>query len=101
MFAATYFRELAHLKATPIPLLNLQDHKYVDAISGDLLNPLFSSFVARDLASPAQKFKVGDYEYIKDRGYAFEKKFKSQYRFAAGSAIEGYRRGRKGRPKLP
>jgi hypothetical protein len=33
---------------------------------------LFSSFVARDLASPAQKFKVGRYEYVKDRGYAFE-----------------------------
>jgi len=30
--------------------------------------------VARDLASPAQKFKVGDYEYIKDRGYAFEQR---------------------------
>jgi hypothetical protein len=44
----------------------------VDDISGDLLNTLFSSFVARDLASPAQKFKVGDDEYIKDRGYAFE-----------------------------
>jgi hypothetical protein len=35
---------------------------------------LFSSFVARDLAAPAQKFKVGEYEYIKDRGYAFEQK---------------------------
>jgi len=74
MFAATYFRELAHLKAEEDSSINLQDQKYLDAISGDLLNPLFSSFVARDLASPAQKFKVGDYEYIKDRGYAFEKK---------------------------
>ncbi|HVY73817.1 MAG TPA: hypothetical protein VG890_03250, partial [Puia sp.] len=51
-----------------------QDKKYTDAISKDLLNPLFSSFVARDLAAPAQKFKVGDYEYVKDRGYAFEQK---------------------------
>jgi hypothetical protein len=46
----------------------------VDDISGDLLNTLFSYFVARDLASPAQKFTVGDNEYIKDRGYAFEQK---------------------------
>ena len=74
MFAAAYFRELASLKATSDSGINLQDPKYLDAISGDLLNPLFSSFVARDLASPAQKFKVGNYEYIKDRGYAFEKK---------------------------
>jgi len=74
MFGATYFRELSRIKAYSDPSLNLQDRKYVDDISGDLLNPLFSSFVARDLASPAQKFKVGEYEYIKDRGYAFEQK---------------------------
>ncbi len=74
MFAATYFRELARIKAGQDSSLNLQDPQWVDAISGDILNPLFSSFVARDLASPAQKFKVGDYEYVKDRGYAFEKK---------------------------
>ncbi|HTS46090.1 MAG TPA: hypothetical protein VMH01_16950, partial [Puia sp.] len=74
MFGAAYFRELARLKANGDSAINLQDHRYTDAISGDLLNPLFSSFVARDLASPAQKFKVGNYEYIKDRGYAFEQK---------------------------
>lgn len=74
MFGATYFRELARLKANGDTTVDLQNHQYADAISGDLLNPLFSSFVARDLASPAQKFKVGNYEYIKDRGYAFEQK---------------------------
>ncbi|MDP4150906.1 MAG: hypothetical protein Q8943_15975 [Bacteroidota bacterium] len=74
MFGATYFRALARIKAGSDPSVNLQDHKYVDDISRDLLNPLFSSFVARDLASPAQKFTVGNYEYIKDRGYAFEQK---------------------------
>jgi hypothetical protein len=73
MFGATYFRELARLKNIDTSI-NLYDPKYVDDISRDLLNPLFSSFVARDLASPAQKFKVGNYEYIKDRGYAFEQK---------------------------
>ena len=38
------------------------------------MNPLFSSFVARDLIAPAQKFKIGNYVYVKDRGYAFEEK---------------------------
>jgi len=74
MFGAAYFRALARLKESSEPSLDLQDHKYVDDISRDLLNPLFSSFVARDLASPAQKFSVGKNEYIKDRGYAFEQK---------------------------
>ncbi|MDP4128563.1 MAG: patatin-like phospholipase family protein [Bacteroidota bacterium] len=73
MFGAAYFRALARLKVND-PTINLQDRQYTDNISEDLLNPLFSSFVARDLASPAQKFKVGKYEYIKDRGYAFEQK---------------------------
>jgi hypothetical protein len=74
MFGAAYFRELSRLRAYKDSSINPDDHKYTDAISVDLLNPLFSSFVARDLFSPAQKFKVGDYEYIKDRGYAFEQK---------------------------
>jgi Patatin-like phospholipase len=74
MFGAAYFRELARLKANGDSSINLQDPKYTEAISRDLLNSLFSSFVARDLASPAQKFKTGKYEYIKDRGYAFEQK---------------------------
>jgi hypothetical protein len=73
MLSATYFREL-YLQKQKGNNINLRDHKYVDQISGDLLNPMFSSFVARDLIAPAQKFKVGPYAYVKDRGYAFEKK---------------------------
>jgi len=73
MLSATFFREL-YLQKQKESSINLRDHKYVDQISGDLLNPMFSSFVARDLIAPAQKFKVGAYPYVKDRGYAFEKK---------------------------
>ncbi len=73
MIGATYFRELYSRKQKD-STIRLQDKKYIDNISGDLLNPLFSSFVARDLISPAQKFYVGEYRYVKDRGYAFEEK---------------------------
>ena len=73
MLSATFFREL-YLQKQKESSINLRDHKYVDQISGDLLNPMFSSFVARDLIAPAQKFKVGAYPYVKDRGYAFERK---------------------------
>ena len=71
MLGAAYFRELAKLKKDGQPV-NLQDERYVDNISRDLLNPMLSSFIARDLASPAQKFKAGKHHYVKDRGYAFE-----------------------------
>jgi hypothetical protein len=73
MIGATYFREL-YLRKMRGEKISLQDKKYIDNIAGDLLNPLFSSFVARDLIAPAQKFNVGDYTYVKDRGYAFEQK---------------------------
>ncbi|MEI9807297.1 MAG: hypothetical protein WDO16_05100 [Bacteroidota bacterium] len=73
MIGAAYFREL-YLQQQQGKNIRLQDEQYIDAISGDLLNPLFSSFVARDLIAPAQKFKVGNYVYVKDRGYAFEEK---------------------------
>ena len=79
MLGASYFRELCRARSEGQPI-NVQDKKYMNDISNDLLNPLFTSFVARDLASPAQRFKVGPYEYIKDRGYAFEEKLNANTR---------------------
>jgi Short-chain dehydrogenases of various substrate specificities len=79
MLGATYFRELDRLRSQG-KSIDLQDKKYMDDISNDLLNPLFTSFVARDLASPAQRFRVGEYDYIKDRGYAFEEKLNDNTR---------------------
>jgi hypothetical protein len=72
MLGAAYFRELSRRRDEGDTAIHLQDRRYVNDISRDLLNTLFSSFVARDLASPVQKFTVGKYEYVKDRGYAFE-----------------------------
>jgi hypothetical protein len=79
MLGASYFRELSRARAAGMPI-NLQDKKYMNDISNDLLNPLFTSFVARDLAAPAQRFRVGEHEYIKDRGYAFEQKLNANTR---------------------
>ena len=73
MLAATYYRELYRQKQKD-STINLVDARYADNIAGDLLNPLFSSMVARDIFSPAQKFTAGKYRYVKDRGYAFEQK---------------------------
>jgi hypothetical protein len=79
MLGAAYYRELARERSEGKNLY-LYSSKYVDDISKDLLNPTFSSFVARDMAAPAQKFKIGDYYYIKDRGYAFEEKLRENTR---------------------
>ena len=73
MMGATYFRALywEKLKGANI---NLQDAKYANNISRDLLNPLFSSMITRDLMGPATRFNVNGYSYVKDRAYAFEQK---------------------------
>ena len=87
MLGASYFRELSNRRSSGI---NPQDKKYVDDISQDLLNSLFTSFVARDLASPAQKFSVGEHSYIKDRGYAFEQKLNYNTRGFLNKQLKDY-----------
>jgi len=89
MIGAAYFREL-YLRKLKGQAIRLQDKQYVDDIAGDLLNPLFTSFFARDLISPAQKFKVGDYQYIKDRGYAFEQQLNRNTRGFLNKQLKDY-----------
>ena len=71
MIGASYFREL-HRQRLQDATINPRAQKYVDDIAEDLLNPTFTSFIARDLFAPEQRFSVGPYSYLKDRGYAFE-----------------------------
>jgi hypothetical protein len=71
MIGASYFRELYRQKLHN-GNINLRSQQYVDDIADDLLNPTFTSFIARDLFAPEQKFNIGPYTYLRDRGYAFE-----------------------------
>ncbi|HWR32808.1 MAG TPA: hypothetical protein VN451_04755 [Chitinophagaceae bacterium] len=89
MIGATYFRELYRRREHGINI-RLQDKKYADDIAGDLLNPIFGSFFARDLISPAQKFSVGSYRYVKDRGYAFELKLGENTRGFLNNTLKDY-----------
>lgn len=73
LLGAAYFREL-YFEKLKGKQINLQDQQWLNNISKDLLNPLFSSFVARDIMGPVQKFSANGHEYAKDRGYAFEQK---------------------------
>jgi hypothetical protein len=74
MLAATYYRELYRVNQNNNSTFNLHNRQYTNNIAQDLLNPIFSSMIARDIFAPAQKFAVGNYKYVKDRGYAFEQK---------------------------
>ncbi len=73
MLAAAYYRELYNKKLKDSSL-EIYNSRYTENIAKDILNPVFTSLMARDVLAPAQKFKVGNNSYVKDRGYAFEKK---------------------------
>ncbi|MBC7887936.1 MAG: patatin-like phospholipase family protein [Ferruginibacter sp.] len=73
MLSATYFREL-YAEKNKSPSIRMHDAAYINHITQDLLNPIFSSMISRDIFAPAQKFAIGPYQYVKDRGYAFEEK---------------------------
>jgi hypothetical protein len=89
LLGAAYFREL-YLQKTLGKPINLQDKKWLDNISKDLLNPLFSSFVARDIMGPVQKFEVNGHAYAKDRGYAFEQKLNQNTEGILDKSIQDY-----------
>ena len=90
MLTAAYFRELDRLRNTG-QKINITNKKYLDDISEDLLNPVFSSLIARDLISPSQKFTFGHYRYVKDRGYAFEEKLNKNTRNLLDKPIGFYK----------
>lgn len=89
LLGAAYFRELYNLKLKN-NRINLQDSTYRNDISKDLLNPLFSSLVSRDIISPVQKFSYGNFEYVKDRGYAFEQKLNENTRGYLNKSLQDY-----------
>lgn len=73
MIGAAYFREL-YLQKLHGKINSLQQKKYLENISKDLLNPVFSSLVTRDMIGPLRNFHLNNNSYILDRGYAFEQK---------------------------
>lgn len=89
MLAATYYRELYRLQQKGKPL-NLHDPQYSENITQDLLNPLFSSMIARDIFAPAQKFSVNGRHYVKDRGYGFEQKLNENTGHILDNSISDY-----------
>ncbi len=73
MLAATYYREL-YRSALTNKEIDINNPIYTKNIACDLLNPVFTSMITRDVVAPIQKFNVEDLKFVKDRGYAFEKK---------------------------
>ena len=89
MIGASYFREL-YLEKQEGKISSLQQKQYIDNISRDLLNPTFTSLVARDMIGPLSKFELNGNFYIRDRGFAFEQKLNKNTRGALNKKLSDY-----------
>jgi len=90
MLGAAYFRQLYWEKIKG-NINNIRDKQYLDDISKDLLNPLFTSFISRDLMGPVKKFRSDSNYYPKDRGYAFEQKLNDNTRGLLNKKLGDYK----------
>ncbi len=91
MLSAAYYRELYRRNLTTNPQINLHSRELTDNVTNDLLNPVFSSMIARDIFAPAQKFSVGNYKYVKDRGYAFEQQLLQNSKGLLNTQLKDYK----------
>jgi hypothetical protein len=89
MMGAAYFREL-YLQKKLGKISSLQHQQYIDNISKDLLNPVFTSLVARDMIGPLSTFKLDENSYIRDRGYAFEQKLNANTKGVLKKKLSSY-----------
>ena len=89
MIGAAYFREL-YLEKQEGKINSLQQRQYIDNICKDLLNPVFSSLVARDMIGPISNFKLNGNSYIRDRGYAFEQKLNANTKGILNKKLADY-----------
>lgn len=71
MIGASYFREL-YLEKENLNI-SIYDKSFRMNTAKDLLNPIAFSIATNDLFIRLKTFKDGNYTYIKDRGYAFER----------------------------
>lgn len=71
LIGAAYYRELyLHGQLPGDPDLHAT---YLENIGRDLLNPVIFTMVVNNILVPPQYFRYHDRNYVKDRGYAFEK----------------------------
>ncbi|MEI7801137.1 MAG: patatin-like phospholipase family protein [Bacteroidota bacterium] len=68
---AAYYREL-YLRKLRGEKIDLSSDDYLNNVSKDMLNAVSFAFVVNDLLIPWQRFRVGDNQYRKDRGYLWE-----------------------------
>ncbi len=89
MIGMAYYRELYRHKRLGDDI-NLQNIHYNENISKDLLNAVSFTYVVNDLLFPWHSFTVNGSNYIKDRGYMFEKRLNQNTGFIMDHSMADY-----------
>ncbi len=87
---AAYYREL-YLRKLRGEKIDLNDEAYLNNISKDMLNAVSFAFVVNDLLIPWQRFRVGENQYRKDRGYLWEEQMNENTNGILAKPISDYR----------
>lgn len=105
LIGAAYFRELVLReklkdKSNPAPLVltsqpsapeaSIYDHRYLDNIARDNLNPIIFTLLVNDLFVRYQTFEYQGMTYTKDRGYAFEEQLNKNTAFVLDKKLGDY-----------
>lgn len=89
MVGAAYYRDLMIMEKEKEISTRLNG-KYLSNISKDLLNRLSFSISTNDMFFRFQKVEINNYEYSKDRGYAFEQALVSNLDGALSRTLGDY-----------
>lgn len=91
MIGVTQLRELFLKKKNGFEV-DMYGKQHAMNVAKDVLNPVALSILSNDALMPYHKFKVGDYEYFKDRGYIMEKTLCSNMELRFDKTIDDYRK---------
>jgi hypothetical protein len=89
LIGASYLREV-YLRSLSDPTINPHGQEWKDKISTDLLNPIAYTIVVNDMFFSLQKFKDGNYTYVKDRAYAFERQLNKNTDYFLDKRLKDY-----------
>jgi len=92
MISSAYYRELYRSRNAELQKANMDNRNpFIENIGKDLLNATAFSASVSDIFLNMQRVKSGNYSYIRDRAYAFEKQLNENTGFILDRALSDYR----------
>ncbi len=89
MVGAAYLREL-YMQRQDNQLKHYINSTYINQISKDILNPIAFSIATSEWFIHLRRYKVGDQNFVMDRGYSLEQKLNENTRVFEGKTLGYY-----------